>query len=126
MNSINKCSAVLLLVLLIAISPSCKNRSNSDSKKIAIIVSSLNNPWFVFLAQSAAEHAKLLGYECKIFDSQNNTAIEADNFENAISSGYGAILLNPTDSDGSVANVLKEKNADIPVFCMDREVNSTD
>lgn len=126
MKSVHKYGVLLFLVLLTAISPSCKNRSNSDSKKIAIIVSSLNNPWFVFLAQSAAEHAKLMGYESKIFDSQNNTAIEADNFENAISSGYGAILLNPTDSEGSVANVLKAKNAGIPVFCMDREVNSTD
>jgi ribose transport system substrate-binding protein len=126
MKSVHKYGVILFLVMLVAISPSCKNRSNSDSKKIAIIVSSLNNPWFVFLAQSAAEHAKLMGYESKIFDSQNNTAIEADNFENAISSGYGAILLNPTDSEGSVANVLKAKNAGIPVFCMDREVNSTD
>ncbi|MGA9652258.1 D-ribose ABC transporter substrate-binding protein [Pedobacter sp.] len=117
---------LLVLVILIIISCyGCKNRAQKQKKQIAIVVSSLNNPWFVFLAQSAADHAKLLGYECKVFDSQNNTSIEADNFENAISSGYSAILLNPTDADGSVANVLKAKNAGIPVFCMDREVNST-
>ncbi len=116
---------VLLLALLFGIAQGCTNRNQKKEKQIAIIVSSLNNPWFVFLAQSAAEHAKRLGYQSKIFDSQNNTAIEADNFENAIASGYGAILLNPTDSEGSVANVVKAKNAGVPVFCMDREVNST-
>ena len=89
-------------------------------------MSTLNNPWFVVLAQTAAEQAKSLGYETKIFDSQNNTAIEADNFENAISAGYNAILFNPTDADGSVSNVLEAKSAGIPVFCMDREVNSVD
>ena len=125
MKSLKVYSSILLLLFMLG-SESCKNRSKGDKKQIAIIVSSLNNPWFVFLAQSAADHAKLLGYESKVFDSQNNTAIEADNFENAISSGYSAILLNPTDADGSVANVLKAKNANIPVFCMDREVNSTD
>ena len=48
---------------------------------MAIVVSTLNNPWFVFLAEKAAEKAKLLGFETKIFDSQNNTALEADHFE---------------------------------------------
>jgi ABC-type sugar transport system substrate-binding protein len=70
--------------------------------------------------------AKELGYESKIFDSQNNTALEADNFENAIASGYSAVLFNPTDANGSVVNVMKAKKAGVPVFCMDREVNSAD
>jgi ABC-type sugar transport system substrate-binding protein len=34
------------------------------------------------------------------------------------------VLFNATDADGSIANVLKAKAADIPVFTMDREVNS--
>jgi ribose transport system substrate-binding protein len=89
-------------------------------------VSTLNNPWFVFLAQTAAVQAKTLGYESKIFDSQNNTALETDHFENAIASGYSAILFNPTDANGSVVNVLKAKKAGVPVFCMDREVNTAD
>ncbi|TAE29017.1 MAG: D-ribose ABC transporter substrate-binding protein [Cytophagales bacterium] len=93
---------------------------------MAVIVSTLNNPWFVVLAEGAAAEAKRLGYEAKIFDSQNNPALEADHFENAIVSGFGAILLNPTDSEGSIVNVAKAKEAGVPVFCMDREVNASD
>jgi ABC-type sugar transport system substrate-binding protein len=105
----------------------CNNHSAKDEKKkIAVIVSTLNNPWFVVLAQTAAAKAGSLGYEAKIFDSQNNTSLEADNFDNAIASGYNAILFNPTDADGSVTNVLKAKVAGVPVFCMDREVNSAE
>ena len=82
----------------------CKTDTAKDEKKkVAVIVSTLNNPWFVVLAQTAASKAESLGYEAKIFDSQNNTSLEADNFENAIASGYNAILFNPTDADGSVA-----------------------
>jgi ABC-type sugar transport system substrate-binding protein len=114
---------ISLLVMLVFVS--CQNRSGSaKQKKMAIIVSTLNNPWFVFLAQTAAAQAKSLGYESKIFDSQNNTALETDHFENAIASGYSAILFNPTDANGSVVNVVKAKKAGVPVFCMDREVNS--
>lgn len=91
---------------------------------MAIVISTLNNPWFVFLGNQAAAKAKSLGYETKLFDSQNNTALESDHFDNIIVEGFSAILFNPTDANGSVANVLKAKNAGIPVFCMDREINS--
>jgi len=105
----------------------CKNSSKQGGKKkIAVVVSTLNNPWFVFLAETAAAKAKALGYEAKIFDSQNNTALESDHFENIIVSGFEAILFNSTDANGSVANVVKAKAAGVPVFCMDREVNSND
>lgn len=105
----------------------CSDKKSSDApKKMAIIISTLNNPWFVFLADNAAAKAKELGYETKIFDSQNNTALESDHFENALVSGYHAILFNPTDAEGSVVNVRKAKTAGVPVFCMDREINATD
>jgi len=116
-------AAIILLVLLAGCSASTKT---NQPKRIAIVVSTLNNPWFVFLAETAAKKAKELGYESKIFDSQNNTALESDHFENAIASGYNAILFNPTDAAGSVANVNKAKEAGVAVFCMDREVNSKD
>ena len=106
---------------------SCSNKTNTkDEKKIAVVISTLNNPWFVVLAESAAERARELGYEAQIFDSQNDPAKEAEHFDNIINMGYSAILFNPTDADGSVLNVTRAKNAQIPTFCMDREINSRD
>jgi ribose transport system substrate-binding protein len=117
----------LFCVLLLLTGCSSRQRAPQDQEiKVAVIVSTLNNPWFVVLAETAANRAIELGYEANIFDSQNNTALETDHFENAIASGYNAILFNPTDADGSIANVRMAKNAGVPVFCMDREVNATD
>lgn len=101
-------------------------RSPSDARQVAVVVSTLNNPWFVVLAESAKEHATRLGYKAVIFDSQNDPAKETAHFDNVVASGYSAILFNPTDADGSVANVRRAKEADVPVFCMDREINATD
>ncbi len=125
MKSICKSSLLLAIVSLFFIS-ACNNGGNkkAKAKKMAIVVSTLNNPWFVFLAETAAAKAKALGYESKIFDSQNNSALETDHFENILVSDYCAILFNPTDADGSVANVKKAKEAGVPVFCMDREINA--
>jgi ribose transport system substrate-binding protein len=104
----------------------CSSKESTEKPKIAVVISTLNNPWFVVLGESAVQQAEKLGYEAKLFDSQNNPAVESDHFENLISSGFDAILFNPTDADGSIANILKAKEAGIPVFCMDREVNSND
>jgi ribose transport system substrate-binding protein len=93
---------------------------------MAVVVSTLNNPWFVVLGEAAKARATELGYEARVFDSQNDTAKEAAHFENIIASGYQAVLFNPTDSQGSVANAAKAKGAGVPVFCIDREINSTE
>jgi ribose transport system substrate-binding protein len=124
-RQIHKNIILLFVLFSLCVLHACKSKPQNENKKMAVIVSTLNNPWFVFLAETAAAKAKALGYEAKIFDSQNNTALETDHFENAIVSGFSAILFNPTDADGSVANVQKAKDEGVPVFCMDREVNST-
>lgn len=115
---------VLALMLMIGACGTSKHKQNE--KKIAVVISTLNNPWFVVLGESAANRARELGYKVTVFDSHNNSAKEAEHFDNIIAMGYSAILLNPTDADGSVLNVKRAKTAGIPTFCMDREINSKD
>lgn len=97
-----------------------------SSQRVAVVVSTLNNPWFVVLAEAARDRARELGYEATIFDSQNDPAKESANFDNIIASHYRAVLFNCTDAKGSIANVRRAKAADIPVFCMDREIEAND
>jgi ribose transport system substrate-binding protein len=116
-------SAAMLLVV------SCKQKQSQPGqsrRKMAVVISTLNNPWFVVLGNTAKERAERLGYEAIIFDSQNDTAKELDHFESIIAGGYAAILFNPTDADASIKNVRKAKGAGIPVFCIDREINAND
>ena len=118
---------LIIILFLISGLNGCKQTSEKKkSNKIAVVISTLNNPWFVVLGESAAARARELGYEAQIFDSQNNSAKEAEHFDNIIAMGYDAILFNPTDADGSVQNVKRAKEAGIPTFCMDREINSRD
>ena len=125
---------IIIFLVLALLAIGCKQKraeqagdeESKDKGKIAVVISTLNNPWFVVLGNTAKERAKQLGYEATIFDSQNDTAKESDHFDNIIAGGYAAILFNPTDADGSIANVRKAKEADIPTFCIDREINSND
>jgi ribose transport system substrate-binding protein len=123
-----------MMLVLTLVAFGCKQKGaeqagDEESKgkgKIAVVISTLNNPWFVVLGNTAKERAEQLGYEATIFDSQNDTAKESDHFDNIIAGGYAAILFNPTDADGSIANVRKAKDAEIPTFCIDREINSNE
>jgi ribose transport system substrate-binding protein len=101
-------------------------RAGLNPKRVAVIVSTLNNPWFVVLADAARDRARELGYETTIFDSQNDPTKESAHFDNVVAAGYGAVLFNCTDAKGSIANVRRAKAAGIPVFCMDREIEAND
>lgn len=104
-----------------------ESNANSGAKpRVAVVVSTLNNPWFVVLAETAKNRAQELGYEAIVFDSQNDPTKEAQHFDNLIASGYQAVLFNCTDAKGSIANVRRAKAAGIPVFCMDREIEAND
>src|SRR5215469_2025558 len=124
-NIIKLAGAFTLLLAIVLFSLSSKAGPPASKGKVAVVISTLNNPWFVVLADTSKQRAQELGYEATVFDSQNDTAVEASHFEDIIAGGYKAILFNPTDANSSVANVLKAKAAGIPVFCIDREINST-
>lgn len=100
--------------------------ASSSGSRVAVVVSTLNNPWFVVLADAARGRAKELGYDAVVFDSQNDPAKESAHFDNIIASRYRAVLFNCTDAKGSIANVRRAKAANIPVFCMDREIEAND
>ena len=115
-----------LVAAAIVATTGCRASRGPGKPRIAVVISTLNNPWFVVLGETAKARAEEFGYDAVVFDSQNDTATEAAHFENIIAGGYTAILFNPTDKDGSIANVRKAKASNIPVFCIDREINATD
>ena len=117
---------ISILIIGLFLSFCSSSDKSNDVKKMAVVISSSDNPWHVVLGETAKQHAEKLGYKAIIFDSQNNLSMETEHFNNLIDSGYSAILLNPIDAKGSVANVKAAKEAGIPVFCMDREIDAND
>ncbi|PKH23510.1 ribose ABC transporter substrate-binding protein RbsB [Enterobacterales bacterium CwR94] len=89
-------------------------------ENIALVVSTLNNPFFVSLKEGAQKEADKLGYNLVVLDSQNNPAKELANVQDLTVRGTKLVLINPTDSD-AVGNAVKLANqANIPVITLDR------
>lgn len=93
---------------------------------MAIVVSTLNNPFFVSMKDGAEAKAKELGYDLIVLDSQNDPSKELSNVEDLSVRGVKAILINPTDS-GAVSNAIRIANrANIPVLTLDRGASRGD
>lgn len=104
-----------------------KTPGTTDKQKtIGLVVSTLNNPFFVSMKAGAEKKASELGYKLITFDSQNDSAKESSNIEDLISQKVDLLLINPTDSD-AVVNAVKSANAKkIPVITLDRASNGGD
>ncbi|MGO2162271.1 MAG: ribose ABC transporter substrate-binding protein RbsB [Vibrio toranzoniae] len=93
---------------------------------MAIVLSTLNNPFFVTMKDGAEAKAEELGYKLIVLDSQNDPSKELSNIEDLTIRGVKAILINPTDSD-AVSNAIRMANrSDIPVLTLDRGASRGD
>lgn len=119
-------SLVLVMGAFVGCTSSKEEAGKEETKKIGLVVSTLNNPFFVTLKEGAEKKAKEMGYELIVLDSQNDPSKDISNVEDLITKGVSVILLNPTDSD-AVANAVKAANAaKIPVVTLDRAANGGD
>ncbi|QDO82641.1 ribose ABC transporter substrate-binding protein RbsB [Shewanella psychropiezotolerans] len=89
---------------------------------IALVVSTLNNPFFVSMKEGAEQKAEELGYKLIVLDSQNDPSKELSNIEDLTIRQVKAILLNPTDSDAASNAARMVNRAGIPLLTLDRGV----
>ncbi|MGL6051045.1 MAG: substrate-binding domain-containing protein, partial [Aeromonas salmonicida] len=109
-----------LNTLLAAAIMSVLGTAQAADQTLAMVVSTLNNPFFVTMKEGAEAKAKELGYELVVLDSQNDPAKELSNVEDLTVRKVNAILINPTDSE-AVGNAIRLANkANIPVLTLDR------
>lgn len=124
---------VVLLVLILALGMfGCGNKAAAPDDKadkkatIGLIVSTLNNPFFVDLKDGAQAKADELGAKLVVLDSQDDSATELSNMEDLINKGVDLILINPTDSEAVGSAVAAANEAGIPVITLDRSANKGD
>ncbi|HCR4073320.1 TPA: ribose ABC transporter substrate-binding protein RbsB [Proteus mirabilis] len=92
-------------------------------ESIALVISTLNNPFFVTMKDSAQKEADKLGYDLVVLDSMDNPAKELANVQDLTVKGTRLMLINPTDSDAVGNAVLMANKAKIPVVTLDRVAN---
>ncbi len=97
--------------------------TTSSGKLIAIITPSHDNPFFKTVADVADETAKSLGYETLILVHNDDPTKQNELFDTAISRKASAIICDNAGADATIEPVKKAKEAGIPTFLVDREIN---
>ncbi|UWL62752.1 D-ribose ABC transporter substrate-binding protein [Brucella pseudintermedia] len=92
---------------------------------IAIITPSHDNPFYKAEADGAAAKAKELGYETLILQHDDDPTKQSQLVDTAIGRGAKAIILDNAGSEASIAAVQKAKDAKVPSFLIDREINAS-
>ncbi len=113
-----------IATLLSVVALSATISANALAKEsIALVISTLNNPFFVTMKDSAQKEADKLGYDLVVLDSMDNPAKELANVQDLTVKGTRLMLINPTDSDAVGNAVLMANKAKIPVVTLDRVAN---
>ncbi len=90
---------------------------------LGLVLSTLNNPFFVTLRDGAQAAADAAGAKLIVVDAQDDSAKMTAGIEDLINKKVNALLINPTDSDAVVPSIQKANEAGIPVFTVDRGAN---
>lgn len=128
-NRLKMLSLALTGALVIAGFTGCGSKTEQgaqgggDKKKIGMVVSTLNNPFFVSMKEGAEKKAKELGYDVVVLDSQNDAAKERSNVEDLLQQGVSALIINPTDSDAVGNSIAVANDKKVPVLTVDRQAN---
>src|SRR5258708_15156490 len=92
---------------------------------MAIITPSPDNPFFKAEADGADARAKALGYDTIVLVHDDDANKQSQLIDTAIARGAKAIVLDNAGADATVAAVKKAKDAGVPSFLIDREINAT-
>ncbi len=97
---------------------------NTGNGSIGLSVSTLNNPFFVSLAEGAEEAAEKNGV--KLADAGDDSAKQQSDIEDLISRNVSVLIVNPVDSDAVAPAVQNAISQGIKVISVDRVVNGVD
>jgi erythritol transport system substrate-binding protein len=122
---LKKSIVFLMVVILVVGLLTSFSFAKNNSKLIVIITPSHDNPFFKSEAVGAASRAKELGYKTLVLVHDDDVNKQNELFDSAISRKAAAIICDNAGADATIAPVKRAKDAGIPTFLIDREINAT-
>ena len=112
--------ATLTLLVVVVGCGSSDSGGSGEGGRIALSVSTLDNPFFVDLRDGARGAADNTDYELVVSDAQDNASQQQNDVQNFVTQQVDAILINAVDTEAIVPAIEQANNADIPVIALDR------
>jgi ribose transport system substrate-binding protein len=119
----------LLLIALIAFTATSCNRATpagSDKPTVALVLKTLNHPFFVDMRRGAQEAADRLGVTLQVQAAEREIDVEKQMqiVENLIQTGIKALCITPSGSREIISALVKAKAAGVPIIVVDTRLDA--
>ncbi len=120
---------VALIFLSAAVCASCNRApttANSDKPTVALVLKTLNHPYFVDMRRGAQEAADRLGVKLEVQAAEREIDVEKQMqiVENMIQTGIQALIITPSGSREIVSALVKARDAKVPIIIVDTRVDA--
>src|SRR5438132_380855 len=117
------------LLVLAGISTSCNRSSPATTggkPTVALVLKTLNHPFFVDMRRGAQEAADRLGVNLQVQAAEREIDVEKQMqiVENMIQTGIQALVITPSGSREIVSALVKARNAKVPIIVVDTRVDA--
>ncbi len=119
---------ILAVVLALALAPLSCNREapgSEDARSVALVLKTLNHPFFVDMRRGAQDAADTLGVQLQVQAAEREIDVEKQMqiVENLIQTGIGALCITPSGSREIVSALVKARDAKVPIVVVDTRVD---
>ena len=118
-----------LILMVAAFSTSCNRGATAlapGRPTVALVLKTLNHPYFVDMRRGAQEAADRLGVTLQVQAAEREIDVEKQMqiVENMIQTGIQALVITPSGSREIVSALVKAKNAKVPIIIVDTRVDA--
>jgi ribose transport system substrate-binding protein len=120
--------ALLLVLALTAVSGSCNRTPPADNSKktVALVLKTLNHPFFVDMRRGAQEAADRLGVTLQVQAAEREIDVDKQMqiVENMLQTGIDVLAITPSGSREIVSALVKASKANVPIVIVDTRLDA--
>lgn len=124
MRTLNR--VVFTALALMTLSCNRAAPEGGDRRNVALVLKTLNHPFFVDMRRGAQEAADRLGVQLQVQAAEREIDVEKQMqiVENLIQTGVDALCITPSGSREIVSALVKARDAKIPIIVVDTRVDA--
>ena len=123
-------TTLALILVAASVSASCNRggtaTTHTGKPTVALVLKTLNHPFFVDMRRGAQEAADRLGVNLQVQAAEREIDVEKQMqiVENMIQTGIQALVITPSGSREIVSALVKARNAKVPIVIVDTRVDA--
>ena len=120
---------ILLVVFLLALVPLSCNRAApaaGDKPTVALVLKTLNHPFFVDMRRGAQEAADRLGINLQVQAAEREVDVDKQMqiVENLLQTGIKVLVITPSGSREIISALVKARDAGVPIIIVDTRLDA--